>query len=238
MFSRNRLIVPVLLLALLLLPVAGAAAQESATPTDSLTVDGVGSVSAAPDMAHLRLGVALSGTDVTTVFDDVNTTVSDVINALVEAGIAREDLQTSGISIFQDQPFNQPGQPSAEAQFRVSNTLSVTLRDVSRVGELISLAVEAGANRVDSLEFGIADPTPLEDAAREEAVAQARDRAQKLADVLGVTLGDPIIVTETSGPVGGPFPGAGMAMEQAQAAPVEQGQISVQVRVRITFRLG
>lgn len=226
------------LLLTLLIGAGSAAAQQIGLPPNTITVSGEGSAMGTPDVAYVRLGVQTSGSDITTAFADANATVEGLINALAEAGVARVDMQTSGLYIFQDALYDpQTGMPG-EPIFRVGNSLQITIREVERVGELISLAVSNGANSIDSLQFGIADTTALEDEARLDAIADARERAQKLAEAMGVTLGTPLIVEEYApSSIGIPIGGGRGGMAMADIAPIEGGQLSVTVNVRVTFRL-
>jgi hypothetical protein len=100
---------------------------------------------------------------------------------------------------------------------------------------VVSLGVSSGANSINGLTFGLADPATLEQEARAAAVENARQRGQQLAELTGKTLGEAVIVTE----VLGAFPLTNFDLTQSQsrggAAPIEQGQLSVTVNVQITF---
>jgi uncharacterized protein len=216
---------------------AGAQDNSAGLPTNSITVTGFGQAFGSPDIAYVNLGVQTSSTDVVEAFNEANTQMQALIDALKEFGIAERDLQTAGLNMYSD--FYDPitGMQTEEPIYRVSNSLSVTVRDVSQVGEVISLGVSSGANSINGLTFGLADPSALEQEARTAAVENARERGQQLADLLGKTLGEPIIVTEVFG-MAIPF---ATNFDRAQsgglggAAPIEQGQLSVSVNIQITF---
>ena len=228
-----------LTLVLLLTLVTVAQAQEAYR---ALTVTGSGSATGAPDLALVRLGVQTSDEDVLAAFTRSNDITADIIEALLELGVERKDIQTSGLSLHQDRPYD----PYSDVEdgvivYWAQNTLSVTLRDISLVGEALGASVQAGANSIDRLSYGISDPTALEDSARELAVTDARARAEHLAALTGTQLGRVLNIDESSYQ---PRPQtelrdafAMMAEASGGGATVEGGQLSVQVELRITWEL-
>jgi hypothetical protein len=164
--------------------------------------------------------------------------MDSVIAALIELGIAEQDLQTTGLFLYQENPFNpETGMPSETAIYRVQNSLNITVRDISQVSTVISTGIEAGANNINNLTFGISDPAQLEQEARVDAIADARQRAEQLAAELGVELGTPTIITETQD-FGGVIPlGRFDTASAVGGAAVQEGQLSVGVQVRVTFNI-
>lgn len=231
----KRTLIIMIIAALGLLTAGITAAQDY--PVSSLTVDGYGQAYGAPDTAYVQLGVQVTNEDVIAAYNQTNETIETVINALVEAGIARADIQTSGLSMYQDTPYNPTtGMPGETTVYYANNSISITVRDISTVGEVISTGVAAGANNINGLSFGISDTSALEQQAREAAVADARARAANLAELTGVTLGDPIVIVESTSGYSGPQPyGRGAAV--MQDASIAEGQLSVGVQVRVTFAL-
>ncbi len=227
-----------LTLLLLLTLVTVAQAQEVYR---ALTVTGSGSATGAPDLALVRLGVQTSDEDVLAAFTRSNDITAHIIEALLALGVERKDIQTSGLSLYQDRPYD----PFSDMEdgtiiFWAQNSLSVTLRDISLVGGALGASVQAGANSIDGLSYGITDPTTLEDSARELAVADARNRAEHLAALTGTQLGRVLNIDESSYQ---PRPQAElrafamMAESLGGGATVEGGQLSVQVELRITWEL-
>lgn len=226
--------------AALLVVVTGAVGAQDTTnlPSNSITVTGFGQAYGSPDIAYVNLGVQTANEDVVVAFNEANAKMQQLIDALKEFGIAERDLQTTGLYMYTDTPFDPAtNMPSETPIYRVTNSLSVTVRDVAQVGEVINLGVSSGANSINGLTFGLADPSAMEQEARTDAVENARARAQQLADLVGKTLGEPTIVVET---FGNAIPFA-TNFDRAQsgglggAAPVEQGQLSVTVNVQVTF---
>ena len=222
-----------------------AAAQDN--PANTLTVTGVGTASGAPDVAILELGVQTINSDVVTAFNEASSRLDAVRDALLGQGIAAEDLQTLGLSLYQETPYDpQTGMPGERVIYRVSNMLRVTIRDVDKAGDIISAGVNAGANTINGLNFSLSDPAALQAQAREKAVADARARAEQLAALTGVTLGAPVVVVEGEAGTPTSFLYPQFAYPQFAAfvgmggggAPVETGQLSVTVQVRVTYSIG
>ncbi len=232
------------LVAVLVLTLTGAAAaparaQDSGSSPRTITVTGTGSASGTPDIAVVQLGVELRSIDLGEALASVNATMDAVIAALEAQGIAREDIQTANFSVYQDygvQPLDT--QATSELRFVVSNIVSVKVRDLSQVSAVIQAALDAGANNVHGLNFGLDDPDALESEARALAVADAQARAQALADAFGVTLGAPLRIEEG---VSGAIPVPRVATMEAavgSAAPViSEGQLSVTMQVTVVFEI-
>jgi hypothetical protein len=221
----------------------GDGSPNAAYPEYTVSVSGTGSASGAPDIAYLELGVERINADVGAAFSEANSTIDAVIAAVVEAGVAREDIRTTNLSVYSES-FGpaMPGDSSGgERNYRVSNIVRITVRDISTIEDVINAAVNAGANNVYGLNFGIADTASLEQDARVEAMDNARSRAQQLAELAGAELGEIIVVSE--GGSGGFEPrlaaadsAFGLGGGSANAS-VEAGQLSVSVTLNVTFRL-
>ena len=239
--------ITLLLIALLALVAVPTLAQED-YPANAITVTGFGTASGAPDIANLEIGVDTEDPDVRIAYDNANATIDNIIAALVEVGVAREDIRTTGLNIFQDRfPVGPPtmmpetsGMAEVQPVFRVNNQVRVTIRDIDMVGTVIGAAVEAGANNVYGLSFGIDDRAALESEARAAAIADAEARASELAELVGAELGDVIIITE--GYVGsGPFDAFNMSVARLESvgggASIEPGQLTVTTQVQVTYSM-
>jgi hypothetical protein len=237
-----------LIMVLLISLVAGSAGSVLAAPPDqasgeqrTITVTGFGVAYGAPDIARVGLGVDTVNADIKVAMDDVNTRMNAVMAALQDNGIAAEDIRTEYFSIYQDYGYGPyPGVEgeAPEPQYRVSTSITITIRDTEQVSNLIALAVESGANIVNYIEFNIEDRATLQSDARGKAVENAQDRAAELAGLLGLTVGDALSVTENSDYYPQGFGGGGGGGFAAEAAPpISQGQLSVSMSVTITFAL-
>lgn len=218
------------------LSIAPAMAQGN-HPTNSITVTGIGQAYGSPDIAYLEVGVEIVNEDIAAAFSQANQTTQALIDSLKALGIAAGDLRTTNINLWAEDRYNpQTGEQSGRV-YHVSNNLRITVRDVNQVQDVITTAVTNGATNLFGFTLGIADRAELERSARQQAMDDARARAQHLAEISGLTLGDPIIIEETfNGGFYGPEPyGLGGGAMANQAAPVEQGQLSVSITLNVTF---
>ena len=148
-------------------------------------------------MATVELGVETEADNVATAIDLSNQTVERVTQALIDAGIADSDIQSTHFNVWREEGFDRlTGQPTDEVTFHVDSTVRVKVRDIDQISSMIQTGLDAGATNVFGLTFGIDDSADLEAEARLLALDDAKDRAQQLANALGKTLGEPIIVSE------------------------------------------
>lgn len=227
-------------------PVAEAAPPIQQGPADgqTITVTGFGTAYGAPDIVMVVLGAEAINADILTALNDVNSRVDAVIQALQAQGVAAEDIRTENFSIYQDYSGYGGPMPAEAGQqpapvYRVSITMNITVRDTTQVGELLAAAVSAGANIVNYIQFDIANRGALESEARGLAVDDARARAEELAGLLGLTVGEVVNVVE-NGPQYQPYlggGGGGLGGAQASVPPISQGTLSVSLSITVTFAL-
>ncbi|WP_439604252.1 SIMPL domain-containing protein [Shinella sp.] len=236
---RN-IILPALLLAGVVGAPLAAGAQEPVQPR--IHVAGEGEAAVAPDMAILTLTVMRDGDTARIALDGANEAMNAVVSAMREAGIEGRDLQTSGLQISPRYVYPQDGQGQPRITgYEVINTLTVRVREIAEVGELLDLSVTLGVNQGGQITFTNADPKAVLEEARRAAVTDARTRAETLADAAGVTLGSVVEISEVSRrPTPMPIAGAAMRMEAAAdaAVPVEAGENVYRVEVTVTFSIG
>ena len=218
------------LLLIAALPLQGLAADRV------LTVSGEGNVSIAPDMATISVGVVSNGDSAAGALQDNSDQVAKLLATLKAAGIADRDIQTTGLNLnpLYDNRSYDGGQPKITG-YQASNVVTIRVRALDGLGALLDQVVSVGANQLNGLTFGLADPKPSADAARKQAVDDAMDRARLLAGAAGVTLG-PIQSISESGSYQDPQP---MFRREAVASsvPVAGGEVGVRAQVTITFAL-
>lgn len=212
--------------------------QGGYLPTNSITVSGSGQATGVPDVAYVNLGVDTLNASISEAVSQANATMEALIAAIQATGVAAEDIQTISFNVYPEDRFDpQTGSSTGERVYRVNNTLNVTVRDIAKVSDVIQAGLTAGATSVNGLSFGIDDTSVLEQEARVKAIENARQRAQNLADALGVTLGAPIIVNEALGNPG--LPMYDMAVGLGGAGPqITPGQLNVNVSIAVTFAIG
>jgi uncharacterized protein len=208
----------------------------------TLSASGTGTVDAAPDEAIIVLGVFSEEDTASAAMAQTSETMQDVIDALVDAGITRDNIQTQSIRIEpmyefpQDQPERGPGRQELVG-FRAVNIAEVVMTDLTSLGEVLDAVVEAGANRIDGIRFAVDDPLDLLGEARERAWNDAEAKAQQLAELAGAQLGPVLTISEA---IQGPIPfAAEMAFDRAvgSGAPIEPGQQTVRVDLQVTWTL-
>ncbi len=231
---------------LLGLPIAASAsvpALAADSPPSVISVAGEGSSSIAPDMAVLNLSVVKVEKTAREALDGNNKAMSDVLDALKKAGVAERDMQTSGFSVqpqfrFPQSSDGQP-QPPELLGYQVSNSLTVRVRDLSKLGAIIDQSVTLGVNQGGDIQFTNDKPESAMEAARKDAVADAMRKARTLAEAAGVKLGNVIEIRE-DGPRPQPVPVFRAAMMKAgadSAVPVQGGETSYNITVNMSFSI-
>lgn len=215
---------------------APALAAEAVAQTLSLT--GEGSASAAPDQATITSGVTSEGQTAREAVDANSKAMAALIDSFKKAGIQAADLQTSGFSV---QPrYGQPKEGASEAPhidgYEVRNQVTVRVRDLTKLGAVLDTAVATGSNQIDGINFGLADPAPVLDKAREAAVADAKRKAELIAKAAGVKLGRILAIAEPGAEPPRPMMAA-YAMAKSAPVPVEAGESEFTARVTVTWEI-
>ena len=221
-----------------------AVVPASATNAGGITVVGVGKASGTPDVAHITVGVETVAASVQQAVNDNKAKMTALLGALKDLGIADKDIRTDNYSVFTERlpvPVASPAEKpdSGPLAYHVNNQVNVTVRDVSKLGDTLDKAVAAGANNVYGVSFSVDDPSKLQADARAEAVADAKARAQDLAKLAGVNLGDVVSISEV---IGGPGPVFSAAAPVAMGmggggAPIQPGEQQVNISVQVTFAI-
>ncbi|WP_172789389.1 MULTISPECIES: SIMPL domain-containing protein [Bradyrhizobium] len=226
---------PALLAAVLATTLLAAPARADDVPA-AITVSGEASVSAAPDLAQIDAGVASDAKTAKEASDANNAAMGKVLLALKGAGIAEKDYQTSRLSLQPQYGQNKSTGTSPVVGFRASNRVTVKIRDVTKVAGIIDTLVAAGANDIGNISFEVTQASKLLDDAREQAVADARRKAEIYAKATGVTLGAPLSVSEGGAPV--PLFKARMApAPMAAPAAVAPGEETLTVTVNVSWAI-
>jgi uncharacterized protein YggE len=213
------------------------AAQSWSEPAvHSLSVNGVGTTSAPPYVADIQLGVDVSHTDPELAVSDSTERMRAVMDTLAKMGVAEKDIQTVNYSLWPEAQHDEKGTPTGESLFRVVHQIRVRLYDLSKVGELLHKALQAGANTVGGVSFSVADPVALRLEARDRAIANARAKAEQLAEGLDVQLGPARQITEF-GDWSVPVEAAEGRAWGGGVIPMPSGSFSVRVEIQVTFEL-
>ena len=175
-------------------------------PLRTITVVGRGSVTMKPDVAHTFIGVNITDKDIKVASQNAQKTIEAVRQALLALGVDEKDIQTTGYSIHLRRPSNMYGPPGAGAVkdagqplYIVNVNLGVTIRNVDDVGDVMAAAIEAGANDIYGIDFSADSPDEIMAQARKLAAKDARARAEELASLHDVAVGEVVSISEMTG---------------------------------------
>ena len=213
-----------------------AAAEEAPTAAGesarSITVSGMGIVSAVPDRAAFTFGVESEGRTASQALAANSTAMARVVAALRGAGVAAADLQTQ--QVFVSPRYTDDGR--AIVGYVATNSVLATIRQLSRAGAVIDAAVQAGANQVSGPSLSSGDRTDRYARALRAAVDDARGKARAIADAAGATVGRVLAVQE-AGATPPPVPVAEAGATRASDVPIEPGVERIEAHVTVVFAL-
>jgi len=226
-----------LVLAAVAATLLAAPALAQTVPPPAISVTGEANVSVPPDQAQIDGGVTSDAKTAREASDGNNAAMGKVLLALKGAGIEEKDYQTSRLSL---QPLYATSSKVSErapgiVSFRASNRVTVKIRDVTKVANIIDVLVGAGANEIGGINFTVTQASKVLDEAREKAIADARRKAEIYAKAAGVTLGEPISISEAGAPV--PLYRGKVASPMAAGAPVAQGEETLSVTVSVSWAI-
>lgn len=225
-----------LLSSVLVLPLAQTGFAQSAPPA-TISVTGEGSVDGVPDLAVLSLGVTTQAETAAQAMADNTAALAGVLERLKASGVADRDMQTSNLSlnpVWSD--YNSNGGQPKMTGYTASNQLTVRIRALDGLGQVLDAAISDGANTLNGLSFGLSDPRPAMDEARVEAVGDARAKATLLVEAAGARLGKIISISEGGG-YAQPAPMFKAEMSDAAAVPVAGGEVSTTANVMVVFEI-
>jgi len=215
--------------------------QAAPPPVRTLSVNGVGEVRLAPDIAYLYIGVHTDMPSAAEAVATNNEQTTALTAALKEAGVDAKDISTSNFGIWPNTQYSPEGK-SIGTTYIVDNTVYIAVRDLEGLGDLLDAAIGAGANSINSITFDVADKSKALKEARAKAVENARAQAQELAGLAGVELGavqsvayyesvpSPFIAGKGGGGGAG---GDGIGL----AVPIQPGQLSLIVTASMVYEI-
>jgi uncharacterized protein YggE len=229
-------------LALALVALTGCGTVATTTGTtqagaaiNTVTASGTGTTQGAPDTAEMYFGVTTTSSNAQSALDDASKAAEQITSAVKKQGVAAEDIQTRDVSVY-PQMTEQDGKQVITG-YEASLSVQVKVRDIAKLGEVISAANAAGSNSISGPTFAIADPGPFRAKAIDAAVADARKSAEAMATAAGKSVGE--VLSMSSSDVG-PVPQAYGAWDSAAGAakvPIEPGQLDITASVVVVFEL-
>ena len=214
------------------------AQADTAPPVPQLQANGTGEVMVTPDIAVVTIGVTSQAAEASAALAANSADLARAIAAIRAAGVADKDIATSGFSIdpVYEQADNRPSdRPPAIVGYRVENRVRVTVRDIAKSGDLLDAVVTAGANRVSGIAFDISDRKSAANDAIRAAIADAKAKAELMADAAGLRLVR--ILTLNADENGGRGPIMAFDMAKSAPVPVMPGQASVSANAQIVWEV-
>jgi uncharacterized protein YggE len=216
----------------LLVAVAALAPLGARAADKTVTVSGEATVAVAPDTAIIRIGVTSQGKTAREASDANSHKMTTVLGAIRDSGIQDRDVQTSRLTLQPQYDPNKAG-PARLLGFQVTNQVTVKIRDIEKLPNILDKAIGAGANEMSGIEFVVSEQSKLLDQARDEAIADARRKAELYAKAAGAKLGPVVTIVEE----GVPNPPRPMAALRAGAVPVAPGERELRAVVTVSYEL-
>lgn len=207
------------------------------TQQEGIWVSGQGEVTVTPDIATLWLGVEAQAETVTEAQSQAVEAMNNVMDVLTDNGVDEKDIQTQYFSINQVTRWDDD--ELIIVGYRVTNMVTAKIREIDDVGSIIDAVATAGGDliRINNIAFSVDDPSEYYEEAREEAMADAQAKAERLADLAGVELGKPTYISE--GTIYPPvvYRDAGMTEAAPPSTPISPGEIELTLTVQVAYAI-
>jgi hypothetical protein len=209
---------------------------------EGIWVTGQGKVTAEPDIVTLRLGVEAQEASVVEAQTQAAEAMDKVMTALTDNGVSEKDIQTQYFSIRKVTKWDREKEEETVIGYRVTNTVTAKIRDIDKAGAIIDAVAEAGGDltRINSIGFSIDDPSAYYEEAREKAMADAKAKAEQLAELADVTLDKPTYISESTYV---PPVIRGAVYEEAMPAPapvetsISPGEIDISLTIQVSYAI-
>ena len=203
-------------------------------------VTGEGKVSVVPDVATLSLGVEAQAITVAEAQNEAASAMAAIVRELDSHGITKKDIKTQHFSIYPVRKWTEDKE--ILSGYRVTNTVTVKVREVEDTGAIIDSTVRAGGDhiRINSISFTVDDPSPYRKEAREKAMTDAEAKAKQLADSGGVKLGKPTYINESSGFIYASYDEYArpeMAGALSPTTPISPGETEISLIVQVVYSI-
>jgi Uncharacterized conserved protein len=219
--------------------VLAAEVKTSEVAARTINVNGDGEVSVAPDIAYISFGVTTEKSSVGEAQKNNSTTMNNIIDSIKKAGVASEDIQTSNYTISPKYSYDDKTGNSTIVGYTVTSTLSVTVKNINSVGNIIDTAIINGANNSNGITFGVSDYEKYYSIALTNAISNAKVKAQAIAGCIDVKLSTPTKITENSSGVPAEYPVFYNATEKSisdiQGMSVEVGNYKVKANISLVY---
>jgi len=207
---------------------------------EGIWVSGRGEVMVTPDIATLRLGIEAQAASVAVAQSQATEAMDEVMTALTDNGVAKKDIQTQYFSIRQVTKWDRDKEEEIVVGYRVTNKVTAKIREIDKAGTVIDAVAAAGGDltRIDSIAFSVDDPSAYYEEAREEAMADAKAKAEQLAELAGGRLGKATYISEGA-QIPPPIYRQDIYEEAVPAAttPISPGEMEISLTVQVAYAL-
>ena len=219
------------------LPNVAYAANGNSEGNGGINVSGAGTINVNPDVAYVSLGVNTKGIDPKATLEENNRLIAAVIGAIRETGVAEKDIRTTDFNIYPDYNYGYDKKEEQIRGYTVTNNVSVVIRKISAVGDVLGVAANAGANVYNGVQFGLLDNSAAYNDALVLAIKNAVGKAEAIAGALGKPLGSPSTVTENVNYYSPYYAAAeNVSMDAAVGSvPVQTGKLTVTANVQMVY---
>ena len=208
---------------------------------EGIWVSGQGEVTATPDIATLSLGVEVQAESVATAREQAAEAMDEIMAVLADNGIAEKDIQTQHFSIYPVTRWDKDDEEQVIVGYRVTNTVSAKIREIDKAGTIIDTVAAAGGDftRINSIYFSVDDPSDYYEEAREEAMADAKAKAEQLAELAGGSLGKATYISESSYAPSSVYRGVDVYEESAMApeTSISPGEMEISLSVQVAYTI-
>jgi hypothetical protein len=213
------------------------------TGADGISVSGEGSVTVTPDIALVYVGVEVTEDTVEAARERAANALDAVRSSLDSNDVEERDIRTTQFSIYPQIRYNDEDNSQEITGYTVVNQVQVKVREIDDLSSIIDEATDAGGDdvRINGVSFSVDEPEQHFAEARELAMADAKERAEALANLAGVTLGAPRSISESGFDGGGPLPAMERAAFDAQAGgaatPISPGESEIRLSVFVVYSI-
>ncbi len=213
----------------------------SESTAKTINVTGNGEINITPDIAYVSLGVITEKNTVSEAQNENTNTMNKIIDGVKKLGVQGEDIKTVNYSISPKYNYDNKTGNNTLVGYTVLNTLSVTVKDITKVGTIIDSAVANGANNSNGVSFGVNDYQKYYNMALKNAISNAASTAQVIASSIGVTISTPVKINEDSSSIPNQYPvyfnGAAKDLsEKSSSMSIETGTYKVKAVVSLVYQ--
>jgi uncharacterized protein YggE len=201
-------------------------------------VSGEGKVAVVPDVAILSLGVEAQEKTVKEAQTEAATVMTAVVAALKSNGVADKDIQTTVYTIEVVTKWDKDTEELITVGYKVTNIVNAKLRDISKAGTVIDAVAEAGGDltRIRGISFTVDNPTSYYTQARAKAMADAKAKAEQMANLANIKLGKPTYINESSYiPI--PYPVRSYIESGSATTPISPGELEITITVQVAYSI-